>query len=46
MNRKKVLDGLGRAGSSFRNIIYTQKFSGRKKISVNILSFLISQEYF
>ena len=30
-NRKKVLDGLGRAGSSFRHIIYTQKFSGRKE---------------
>ena len=40
-NRKKVLDGLGRAGSSFRHIIYTQKFSGRKeKISTaDILSF-------
>ncbi len=40
-NRKKVLDGLGQAGSSFRHIIYTQKFSGRKeKISTSdILSF-------
>jgi hypothetical protein len=28
--RKRVLDGLGSAGSSFRKIIYTQKFSGQK----------------
>ena len=29
-DRKRVLDGLGSAGSSFRKIIYKQKFSGQK----------------
>ncbi len=28
--RKRVLDGLGSAGSSFRKVIYTQRFSGQK----------------
>lgn len=29
-DRKKITDGLGRAGSNFRNTIYTQGFSGIK----------------
>ncbi|HVT86371.1 MAG TPA: hypothetical protein VHD35_14300 [Chitinophagaceae bacterium] len=29
--RKKIMDGLGIAGSEFRNNIYSEKFSGRKE---------------
>jgi len=32
VNRKKILDGLGKAGSDFRNAIYESGFSGDKKV--------------